>query len=164
MKKFYLLLTLLLVAFVGRATEVTWTKVTDASVLKAGDKVIIVCETKKDAMSNAQGTSSSNRGTATYTINEGRFIPSDAVQIITLEDAAGGFYLNLGDGNYLASTESKNLSVSKEKSNQTIWTISVAANGVASIHCIANTNAKSRIEHNNSSKMYTVYDLSLIHI
>ncbi|MDD6668368.1 MAG: chitobiase/beta-hexosaminidase C-terminal domain-containing protein, partial [Bacteroidales bacterium] len=156
MKKFYLLLTLLLVAFVGRATEVTWTKVTDASVLKAGYKVIIVCESKNDAMSNAQGSSTSNRGTATYTINEGRLIPSDAVQIITLEDADGGFYFNLGEGKYLASTGDKKLSVTTTKDNSTIWTISIA-NGNATMQSGKSATVKSYIQHNSSSNLYTTY-------
>ena len=83
MKKFYLLLTLLLVAFVGRATEVTFTKVTDASVLKAGVKVIIVCETKNDAMSNTKGTSTSNRGITSYVKRGDAILENNNIQITT---------------------------------------------------------------------------------
>lgn len=142
---------------VDKATLTKFTKVTNASNLKAGDKVIIVCESKNDAMSNTQGSGESNRGTTKYEISGADILETGDIQVITLEDAPGGFYLNLGDGKYLASTASKNLSVFTEKNNQTIWTISVA-DGVASIHCIANTTAKSRIEHNSSSNYYTVYD------
>lgn len=143
---------------VDKATLTKFTKVTNASNLKAGDKVIIVCESKNDAMSNSQGSGESNRGTTNYTTSGADILENNNIQIITLEDATGGFNLNLGDGKYLASTASKNLSVSTEKNDKTIWTISVAADGVASIHCIANTNKDSRIEHNSSSSFYTVYD------
>ena len=161
MKKFYLLLTLLLIAFVGRATEVTWTKVTDASVLKAGDKVIIVCETKKVAMSTTQNDN--NRGKTDYTTIEDAIPETGDIQVVTLEDAGTTgsvkrFAFNTGDGYLYSASSSSNYLKTREANNDDngIWTISIDESGNATIKS-QGSNTRNTIKYNSSSTIFSSY-------
>ena len=161
MKKFYLLLTLLLIAFVGRATEVTWTKVTDASVLKAGDKVIIVCETKKVAMSTTQNDN--NRGKTDYTTIEDANLENSSIQIITLEDAGTTngvkrFAFNTGNGYLYSASSSSNYLKTRKANNDDngIWTISIDKSGNATIKS-QGSNTRNTIKYNSSSTIFSSY-------
>lgn len=163
MKKFYLLLTLLLVAFVGRATEVTFTKVTDASVLKAGVKVIIVCEDAKVAMSTNQKTN--NRGMTSYEKSGDAILENSNIQIITLEAAettggVKGFAFNTGNGYLYSASSSKNYLKTQIKNNDNgIWTISIDGKYNATIKS-QGSNKRNTIKYNsdaNSGQVFSSY-------
>lgn len=109
MKKFYSFLTFLLIA--AFASAGTYNKVTDAASLKVGDKIIIVHEGSKSALSTTQNKD--NRGATSVTISDNVIATiSNAVQVLTLEagTSADQFAFNTGSGYLYAASSSKKLS------------------------------------------------------
>ncbi len=87
----------------------TWTLVTDASELVAGDQVIIAAKDYNVAISTTQN--SNNRGQATIVKTNNTATFNEDVQVLTLEEGitTGTFSFNTGSGYlYCASTSSKN--------------------------------------------------------
>ena len=141
------------------ATLTKFTKVTDASVLKAGDKVIFVNEKAAKAMSTNQKTN--NRGTTTCTIIEGAILENSEIQVVTLEDAGTTgsvkcFAFNVGNG-YLFSPSSSSNYLKTQTNNKDngngIWTISVDEKGNASIISKGTNN----IIQYNTSDLFSSY-------
>lgn len=93
--------------------------VTDASTLKAGDKVIITnSKTVGSALAMSTTQNSNNRGSASVTITDDiKITPGTNVQVLTLEsvdisydgETFGGWYLNAGDGYLYAGSSSSNV-------------------------------------------------------
>lgn len=148
---------------VSAEDEGEWTLVTDASKLAAGDKVIIVAANEDYALStesrnNNKGSVAIAKGSNTVTIN-------DSVQVFTLEagvsDGTFAFstgsqylYSTLNGSNYLKYQSTKNAAAS--------WTISIAANGVATVKAGTGTTSSSyrnwmRFNTSNSPKLFSCY-------
>ena len=71
--------------------------VSDASTLAANDKIIIVNEENTHAISTTQNNN--NRAATEVALEaDGTIIPSNQVQIITLEGEEGKWYFNVGEG------------------------------------------------------------------
>ena len=145
------------------ATLTKFTKVTDASVLKAGDKVIFVNEgtEKVVAMSTTQNTN--NRGTTTCTTIDGAILETGDIQVVTLEDAVTktrsvkGFAFNTGKGYlYSASSSSNYLRTQATNDNNGIWTISIDESGNATIKSNG-TNTNNLLQYNSGSKIFSSY-------
>ena len=92
--------------------------VTDASTLKAGDKVIITnSKTAGSALAMSTTQNNNNRGSASVTItNDIKITPGTDVQVLTLEsvdityneETFAGWYLNAGNGYLYAASSSSN--------------------------------------------------------
>ncbi len=92
--------------------------VTDASTLKAGDKVIITnSKTAGSALAMSTTQNDNNRGSASVTItNDIKITPGTDVQVLTLEsvdityneETFAGWYLNAGNGYLYAASSTKN--------------------------------------------------------
>ena len=127
--------------------------VTDASTLKAGDKVIITNSKTAGsltsvAMSTTQNTN--NRGETEVTIVDGpKITPSASVQVFTLEGDANGWYFNTGSGYiYAASSSSNYLRTETTKDDNAKAAISIT-NDVASI-VFQGTNTRNVLQYNTS--------------
>lgn len=109
--------------------------VTDASILADGDKVLIVNNEYKVAMSTTQN--SNNRGSADVIISDDNKITtiSDNVQEIILEGKTNAWYFNVGNGYlYAAGANSGNyLRTQDTASDKAEAKIDVAEDGVATI-------------------------------
>lgn len=130
----------------------TWTLVTDASTLNAGDQIVIVAKNNNYAMSTTQN--SNNRGHAAVT-KSGSTIsePSSSVQILTLETGKsdGTFAFNTGSGYLYAASSSKNyLKTEKTLSANSSWKITITSAGVATIKATG-SNTRNWIRYNSSN-------------
>ena len=136
-------------------TTGAWTLVTDASELKAGDKIVIVSPNSKGTfvagnISSQIMASVSCSGVSNNTIET---IPNSAV-IFTLGGRSGSWTLSNAQGSKLGATAVKKLAWG---SGTTTWTISIS-NGTATI---SNTNSSyGRILYNVSSPRFTTYTSS----
>ena len=134
--------------------------VTDASTLKAGDKLLIV----NQDVDNAIGTddSKNNRPAVGVTVKDGKIAEiAQDVQIITLEGETDAWYFNVGDDAYLyaSSNSSNQLKTSKKET--------VGDNGKAKISIEDNvatiifqgSNARNDIRYNpnNGSPIFSCY-------
>ena len=134
--------------------------VTDASTLKAGDKVIITNSNTVGiltsvAMSTTQNNN--NRGEAEVTIVDGpKITPSASVQVFTLEGDASGWYFNTGSGYiYAASSSANNLKTETTKDDNAKAAISIS-NDIASI-IFQGTNTRNVLQYNSSSRIFSCY-------
>lgn len=155
MKKFYSFLTFLLIA--AFASAGTYNKVTDAASLKVGDKIIIVHEGSKSALSTTQNKD--NRGATSVTISDNVIATiSNAVQVLTLEagTSAGQFAFNTGSGYLYAASSSKNyLKTQTTNDANGSWSISIS-NGNATIKANG-TNTRNLLKKNSSSALFSCY-------
>ena len=133
-------------------TEGGWHLVTDASELKAGDKIVIVSPNSKGKfvagnISNSIMASISGVG---ITDNAITTLPSDAV-IFTLGGSSGAWTLSNAQGQKLGATAVKKLAWG---SGTNTWTISIS-NGNATIQNA--TSSYGRILYNVNSPRFTTY-------
>ncbi len=137
--------------------EKKYSLVTDASSLKAGDKIIIVASDSDVAMSTTQNNN--NRPQVDITKDSNSITPSADVQIITLEtgNKTGTFAFKV-DGGYLyaASSKSNNLKTENTLSDNSSWTITITADGVATVKA-QGTNTRNLIKYNSSSSIFSCY-------
>ena len=136
-----------------------WTLVTDASTLKAGDKIVIVASEYDYAISTTQNTN--NRGQAEVTKNGNTVTFGDDVQILTLEAGKvdGSFGLNTGSG-YLraAGTSNKTLKTNDTLDNYGSWKITISSAGVATIKAQGdNANNWLRYNKGNNPPLFSAY-------
>ena len=133
----------------------TFTKVTDASSLREGDKLIIVNEDNGKAMGKA---STNNFGASALTITVGVAdgVASNTVSILTLEGTTGAWYFNL-NGNYLyaASSSSNQLKTEAKKDDNAKATIAIAE-GDATI-LFQGTNTRNNLRYNSGSNLFSCY-------
>ena len=142
----------------GPAVGSTYSLVTNAATLNAGDKLLFVDEGDGEsgvAMSTTQNTN--NRGEVAVTLSEHTISAAPATaQVITLEGSASGWYFNVGDGYlYAASSSSNNMKTEEEKDNNAKATISIAEN-VATI-VFQGANTRNNLRYNASSSLFSCY-------
>ena len=139
----------------------TFVLVTDASQLKAGDKVIITNSKAAGsalAMSTTQNTN--NRGSASVTITSDiKITPSSDVQVLTLESttatvngsSVNAWLLNAGSSGYLYAASSSNnyLRTSTPFTNDSKATIGIESQGNAAI-TFRGSNTRNIIRNNGS--------------
>ena len=130
--------------------------VTDASSLKANDKIVIAAAGYDFALSVTQKTN--NRAPADITKNGNSIAFGDDTQVITLVEGtvSGTFGFQVGDSEYLyaASSSSNYLRTSKLDDNGS-WAITIA-DGKADI-VAQGSNTNNNLKYNSSSKIFSCY-------
>ena len=149
MKKFLLSIFAVLFAFAGVQAQ-TWTKVTDASTLKAGDKLVIACDSKNVVAGDITSQYLSKKA-ATFAENTISSLPADAV-VLTLGGTSGAWTLSNENSKLLGATGAKKVAWG---SGTTTWSISIEANGNATIQ--NGTSSYGRFLYNNSNPRFTTY-------
>ena len=136
--------------------------VTDASTLKAGDKILIVEQDLGYVLSTRQNANNRS-ATDDFTSNpDGTLTPGETAQIITLEKFSGNFLFNVGDDDesaYLYAAHSDNnwlrtKSVADDNAQAAIY----IDEGVATI-TFQGTNTRNviRFNPNNNSPIFSCY-------
>ena len=137
--------------------ECTWQLVTDASTLKAGDRVVIAAKDYNFAMSTDQ--KSNNRGQTAITKNGNTITsPSNSVQILTLNDgkSAGTLAFNTGSGYLYAASSSDNyLRTEKTLTANSSWKITIS-NSIATI-VAQGSYTRNTMQYNQSSSLFACY-------
>ena len=134
------------------STTKTLKKVTDATTIKNGDVIVIVCESKKMELSGGM-TSSTTYGTGVAYSNA----PTGAYTLTVVAGSTSGSYAFMtSDGNYLYYTGSSNtLTTTTSVTDKSSWTVSFDANGNATIANVGNTARK--LQWNASSPRFACY-------
>ena len=127
-----------------------WTKVTDASTLKAGDQVVIACDSKGVVATDITSQYLS-KDAATFADNTISSLPAGAV-VFTLGETAGAWTLANENDQLLGATAVKKVAWG---SGTTTWSISIDADGNATIQ--NGTSTYGRFLYNNSSPRFTTY-------
>ena len=142
----------------GEEEPAGYVKVTDVTTLKVGDKIVIVATAVDKALSNTQGTSSNNRGTAAVVKNGDVVTFGDDVQIIELEagSTSGTFAFNIGSG-YLsaASSSSNNTKIATAIDGNSSWKITISG-GVATLTS-QGSYTRNTFFFNKSSNIFSCY-------
>ena len=165
MKKFLLSIFAVLFAFAGvQAEEASWQMVTNASTLKAGDKIVIVAKDSDKAIGKEQN--SNNRKSAAVNKNGNTVSWTAYVQEITLEtgtvDGTFAFYVEGSTGKatkgylYAASSTSNYLKTQTSNNANGCWKITIAADGIATIKA-QGANSKNLLKYNKSSDLFSCY-------
>lgn len=132
--------------------------VTDASTLKAGDKIIIVSSVKDVAMSTTQN--GNNRGQIAITkLTNSISVTDSEVQVLTIQEGnvEGTLAFHTGDGYlYAASSNSNYLRTENTLSDNSSWSIAIDENGIATI-IAQGTNTRNKIQYNQSSSIFACY-------
>ena len=143
-----------------------YVKVTDASTLKNGDAVLIVCETDGQALGTTQNDN--NRADANVTISEGVIQnPSVNVQKLTLvkktetisEVDTDVFYFYTGSGYLYAASNSSNhlkTETTPDDNNNARAIISISS-GDASV-IFSGKNSHNDLRHNKTSNLFSCYE------
>lgn len=135
------------------STQGTWTRVTNASTLSAGDKLVMVCEGQNKI---ATDISSQIMGNVDVTIESNYTIASlpDTAIVLTLGGSAGSWTLANESGQLLGATAVKKLAWG---SGTTTWSISISSNKAT----IQNgTSSYGKFMYNTSSPRFTTYTSS----
>ena len=134
------------------------TLVTNASSLKAGDRIIIAALDYEFAMSTTQNTN--NRGQASVTKSGNTLTFGSDVQVITLETGtvSGTFGFQV-DGQYLyaASSSANNMKTKATLDGNGSWSVSIdGSTGAATV--IANGSySRNNMRYNASSALFSCY-------
>lgn len=141
----------------GEVVASGYKKVTNASELSVGDKIIIVNDSKKLAMSTAQNKN--NRGVASVEISAGviNTLSSD-VEVITLENGSstGTFALKVNTGYLYAASSGDNwLRTQSDINANSSYKINITS-GSASI-VAQGSNTRNTIMYNNSANIFSSY-------
>ena len=118
----------LTVAAASADTGDDYKKMTDASGLHDGDKVIFV----SDDGNNYQAMTTDFSGVQ-VTVTDNLITEQDGMLPMTLSEADGG-WIFAADGGYLAVIEGA-LTVVPDQADAATWSVSIASNGVATISC-----------------------------
>ena len=156
MKKFLLSIFAVMLAVFSVQAQV-WTKVTDASTLQAGDKVVIVAKDYNYAMSKTQNNN--NRGQQAVTKNGNEVTWVSGVQEFELKSGtkSGTFAFYTGSGYlYAASSSSNHLKTQSTNNDNGSWAISIAADGTATVKA-QGTNTRNVMQYNQSSSLFACY-------
>ena len=141
-------------------TELTWTLVTDASQIGEGSQVVIAAKDYAYAMSTEQ--KSNNRGQTAIT-KTGNTIESVAdMAVFTLESGkiSGTYAFNSGSGYlYAASSSSNYLRTQTTLDANGSWTISIAADGTATVTA-QGSYTRNLMQYNKSSGLFAAYGSS----
>lgn len=131
--------------------------VTDASTLKVGDRIIIVNKDKTFALSTTQSTN--NRAKVAIEFDGDVAVPSEDVQIITLQagNKSGTFAFNVGNGYlYAASSDSNYLRTEEKLSDNSSWAITITSQGVATVKA-QGTNTRNWLRYNSTNGIFSCY-------
>lgn len=134
-----------------------WNLVSNVAELSAGDEVVIVAVDYDFALSATQNTN--NRAQAEVQKESNAIKFTNDVQVITLEagNVDGTFAFNTGDGYlYAASSSSNHLKTEATLSDNSSWSIAIAANGVATI-VAKGGYTRNIMQYNQSSKLFACY-------
>ena len=131
--------------------EISWSLVTDAKKLAAGNEIVIVASGDSNfALGTDRGN---NRNAAEITKNDNKVTVNDNVQIITLEtgNVANTFAFNVGTDGYLyaASSSSNQLKTKTTLDNNGSWLIEIA-DDIATIKA-QGTNTRNWLRFNSSN-------------
>ena len=165
MKKFLLsIFAVMLAVFSVQAEEASWQMVTNASTLKAGDKIVIVAKDSNKAIGKEQANN--NRKSAAVNKNGNTVSWTAYVQEITLEtgtvDGTFAFYVEGSTGKatkgylYAASPTSNYLRTQTSNNANGSWDIKIAADGIATIKA-QGTNTRNTLKYNKSSNLFSCY-------
>lgn len=136
--------------------EGVWSLVTDASMLKEGDQIVIAAADSNFALSTEQ--KDNNRGQAAYTKDGNTITFGEDVQIITLEagSVADTWSFKVDKGYLYAASSSKNyLKTQTTKDANASWAITIDG-GVASI-IAQGSNTRNVIQYNQTSSLFACY-------
>ncbi|MBR5592734.1 MAG: chitobiase/beta-hexosaminidase C-terminal domain-containing protein [Bacteroidaceae bacterium] len=156
MKKFLLSIFAVMLAVFSVQAQV-WTKVTDASTLQAGDKVVIVAKDYNYAMSKTQN--SNNRGHQAVTKSGNEVSWTSGVQDFELKTGtkSNTFAFYTGSGYlYAASSSSNYLRTQNTLNDNASWAISIAADGTATVKA-QGTYTRNVMQYNQSSSLFACY-------
>lgn len=136
----------------------TWTLVTNAANLKAGDRIVIAAADSVFALSTTQNNN--NRGQAAVTKNGNNITFTEATQIITLvatDNADVPFAFSTGDAGYLyaASSSGNQLKTKKTLDDHGKWAITINAD-TASIIASTSTN-RNVMQYNKTNGLFACY-------
>ena len=138
--------------------EGTWTLVTNAANLKAGDRIVIAAAEYDFALSTTQN--SNNRGQASVTKNGNSITFTEATQILTLETGTvdNTLAFNTGAGYLYAASSSNNYLRTQTTNNENgSWSISIdGSTGVATV-VAQGENTNNTLFYNQSSKLFSCY-------
>ncbi len=140
----------------GDGGKETWTLVTNASNLEAGDQIVIAAKDYNCAISTTQNNN--NRGQATITKSGDNITFGSDVQILTLEAGtkSSTFGFNTGSGYLYASSSSGNqLKTQATNNDNGSWSISISS-GTATIKANG-TNSRNIMQYNQSSSLFACY-------
>ncbi len=131
--------------------QMAWVKVTDASTLKAGDKLILVSTDGLNVATAMNGKSYLNVAEVT----DWNALPADVAEL-TLGGSEGAWTLANAEGGLLAIKSDSNAKMDWENSNNT-WTITIDAEGIATIQTTNADLVKCQIRWNKSSPRFGNY-------
>jgi len=128
--------------------------VTDASTLAAGDEIVIAYINTTDnivlALSTTQNTNN-RAATNDLTLNsDDTLTPSDAVQIITLEESGDSILFNVGNGYLYAAGSDKNYLKTEATADKNAKALISISNGEATI-VFQGTNTRNTMRYNPNS-------------
>ena len=163
MKKFLLSIFAVMLAVFSVQAQV-WTKVTDASTLKAGDKVVIVAKDYNYAIGKEQ--TNNNRSQAAVTKSGNDVSWTSGVQEIELQAGTKtgtfAFYVE-GSTNkatkgylYAASSSSNYLRTQTTNNDNGSWAITIATDGTATVKA-QGTYTRNVMQYNQSSSLFACY-------
>ena len=139
----------------GPADLSSYSLVTDASTLVAGDKIVLVNEKNGKVMA---GQNTNNRAEDDVTISEHSIasLPSSAA-VITLEGSSAGWNLKTEDGYLYAASSSSNYLKSRATvgDDNAKATISITDNNA--VITFQGSNTRNKIKRNNSSSLFSCY-------
>lgn len=136
----------------------TWSLVTDASTLAAGDVIVIVAASSDVAMSTTQNNNNRGEQAITKNTNDNTVTIDDKVQQLTLGAGTktGTFSLSTGAGYLCAASSSSNyLKTQTTLDDNGSWTITIADN-VATIKA-QGTNSRNLLKYNSGSSIFSCY-------
>ena len=142
--------------------ECTWQLVTDASTLKAGDRVVIAAKDYNYAISTTQNIN--NRGQAAITKEANNITFSNDVQILTLQNGTKSGTFAFQDDNaispngylYAASSGSNHLKTETKLSDNSSWSITIADGGTATLKA-QGSYTRNVMQYNQSSSLFACY-------
>lgn len=150
---FVLSLALLLLPSVGLRAQETFTLVTDASTLSAGDRIVIANTEAGEAMSAKQNKN--NRAAVPITISGDNLTATAEVQVLTLGGTAGAWTFGTGDG-YLCMVGSSNGLKTTSTVNANAQASIAIAEGAATV-TFKGSGSRNTLRYNSSAKLFSCY-------
>ena len=143
-----------------REVEVTyvWQLVTNVGDLKVDDIIVIVAKGSNNALSTTQNNN--NRGQTSVTKNSDNTVTiNNNVQKLTLVNGtvSGTFAFSTGSGYLYAASSSNNyLRTEETLTSNSSWTISIAADGTATIKA-QGSNTRNWLRYNSNNSLFACY-------
>ncbi len=131
--------------------------VTDASILKEGDQVLIVNAAGTYALGEQNNSGTAHREQAAVTVAGGQIDDPGEATVLTLEHGmTSGTWSFLTGTGYLSSNSSKNaLKEASSKSDYTDWTVSISGKKAT---IVAGKGSSRYIRYNASATRFSCYD------